>query len=244
MHKFGKDKLITPWTMRKRVQEGVARKKTNLKIGMHLSHIFLLDYIWFAHGFPTSTYTQKEEDKKEEDNLTSFIYFNLMQLHLHKFGAKLKIQDFIIGGAKPLCFSSLSHRQCCPILKRGADQLFRASTLSKTCIWLLAVPVAVSSNKTARSKERGDQLQLFLCSSLSQRQSCPIQKRGESVPPGPSFTRTGCPMVLYHICGWCYHKRHPDKTLTTREYTGRAQGLVWSSFSAGCKTWLTSGPWL
>ena len=39
--------------MRKRVQ-------TNLKILMHLLQKISLDNIWFAHGFPTSTYTQKE----------------------------------------------------------------------------------------------------------------------------------------------------------------------------------------
>ena len=31
------------------------------------------------------------------------------------------------------------------------------------------------------------------CSSLSQMQFRPIQKWGESVPPGPSFARNGCP---------------------------------------------------
>ena len=38
--------------MRKRVQEGDAQKQTNLKK-------ILLDNNWFAHAFPTSTYTQK-----------------------------------------------------------------------------------------------------------------------------------------------------------------------------------------
>ena len=36
MHILGKDQLITPWTLRKRVQEGNAWKKTNLNIWMHL----------------------------------------------------------------------------------------------------------------------------------------------------------------------------------------------------------------
>ena len=33
---------------------------------------------------------------KKEDDLTSFGYLNLMQLHSHKFWAKLKIQDYVI----------------------------------------------------------------------------------------------------------------------------------------------------
>ena len=45
--------------MRKMVQEGDTQKKTNLKILMHLLQKFSLDYILFAHGFPTSMYTQK-----------------------------------------------------------------------------------------------------------------------------------------------------------------------------------------
>ena len=40
-------------------QEGDVWKQTNLKIWMHLSQKISLDDIWFAHGFPTSTYTQK-----------------------------------------------------------------------------------------------------------------------------------------------------------------------------------------
>ena len=59
MHTFGKDQSITPWTMRKKVQEGDAQKKTNLKIWMHLLQNISLDDIWFAHGFATSMYTQK-----------------------------------------------------------------------------------------------------------------------------------------------------------------------------------------
>ena len=58
MYTFGKDQLITPWTVRKRVQEGDARKKTNLKILMHLLQKVSLDFFWFAHKIPTSMYTQ------------------------------------------------------------------------------------------------------------------------------------------------------------------------------------------
>ena len=35
--------------MRKRVQEGDAKKQTNLKIWMHLSQNISLGNIWFAH---------------------------------------------------------------------------------------------------------------------------------------------------------------------------------------------------
>ena len=45
--------------MRKRVQEGDAQKHTNLKIWVHSPKKISLLNIWFAHGFPTSTYTQK-----------------------------------------------------------------------------------------------------------------------------------------------------------------------------------------
>ena len=45
--------------MRKRVQWGHAQKQTNLKIWMHLLQKVSIDNIWFAHGFPTATYTQK-----------------------------------------------------------------------------------------------------------------------------------------------------------------------------------------
>ena len=48
MHTFSKDQLITPWTMRKSVQEGNAQKLTNLSIWMHLSqkkiHLTTLDF--------------------------------------------------------------------------------------------------------------------------------------------------------------------------------------------------------
>ena len=57
--KFGKDQLITWWTMGKRVQEGDTQTKTKQKIWMHLSQKISFDYIWFAHGFPTYTYTKK-----------------------------------------------------------------------------------------------------------------------------------------------------------------------------------------
>ena len=59
MHTFDKDQLITPWKMRKRVQEDNAQKQTNLKISMQASQKISLDDILFAHRFPTSTYTQK-----------------------------------------------------------------------------------------------------------------------------------------------------------------------------------------
>ena len=59
MHKFGKEQLITPWSMRKRVQECNARKLTNLSIWMHLSPKNSPDSICDAQGFPNFTYTQK-----------------------------------------------------------------------------------------------------------------------------------------------------------------------------------------
>ena len=37
-------------------QEGSAQKQTNVKIWMQLLQKISLDYIWFAHGFPTSMY--------------------------------------------------------------------------------------------------------------------------------------------------------------------------------------------
>ena len=43
------------------------------------------------------------------------------------------------------------------------------------------------------AKQRIDSSTQLCRSSLSQRQSHPIQKRGESVPPGPSFARNACP---------------------------------------------------
>ena len=73
----------------------------------------------------------------------------------------------------PLSCSSLSQRQFCPILKRGADQLFTESTLSSSLsqmqfcpimnwgahqlgsfnsLRLLAVPEAVSSHTESRSR--------------------------------------------------------------------------------------------
>ena len=104
-------------------------------------------------------------------------------------------------GADPLfrtsnLSSSLSHRQFCPILNRGADQLCSLSS-----VLLLAVPEAVSSHTKARSRspvhfipcvaprcprgslvpyESEEQISFAVhslcCSSLSQRQSRPIQK--------------------------------------------------------------------
>ena len=107
--------------------------------------------------------------------------------------------------------SSLSQRQFCPILNRGADQLF-----SKFSVWLLAVPEAVLSHTTARSRpalqsilyvaprcprgslvpyQNEEQISCAVhslcCSSLFQRQSRTIPKQGESVPLGPSFVRNG-----------------------------------------------------
>ena len=84
-------------------------------------------------------------------------------------------------GAKPLCCSSLSQRQFCPILNRGADQLGRTSTSSSSLfqtlfcpilnrgadqlcslssVLLLAVPEAVSSHTKARSRSA---VQSILC---------------------------------------------------------------------------------
>ena len=45
--------------MRKRVQEGNAKKLTNQSIWMYLSQKNSPYYFWFAQGFPTSMYTQK-----------------------------------------------------------------------------------------------------------------------------------------------------------------------------------------
>ena len=90
MHTFGKDKLITPWTIRKRVQESYAWKQTKLKIRMHLLQKILLDNIWFGHGFPTFTYTQKGRQP---------YLFKLFKFYADSFAhilAKLKIQEFVI----------------------------------------------------------------------------------------------------------------------------------------------------
>ena len=65
---------------------------------------------------------------------------------------------------------------------------------------LLAVPEAVSSN-TKKNKEQISCAVYFLCcSSLSQGQSCPIQKWGDSVPSSPSFTRNGCTDAPGYSC--------------------------------------------
>ena len=57
---------------------------------------------------------------------------------------------------------------------------------------LLAVPEAVSSH-TRTGADISCAVNFLCCSSMSQRQSRPIQKRGKLVPPGPSFARNGCP---------------------------------------------------
>ena len=68
--------------MCKRVQEGDAQKQTILNILMHLlQQKKNLANIWFVHSFSTSTYIHKKED-----NLTSFSYLNLIQVHSHTFG--------------------------------------------------------------------------------------------------------------------------------------------------------------
>ena len=46
MHTYGKDQLITPWTVRKRVQEGDAQNQTNQKILMHLSQKNFTWILW------------------------------------------------------------------------------------------------------------------------------------------------------------------------------------------------------
>ena len=80
MHTFGKDQLITPWTMRKWVQVGNAWKQTKLKILMHLSQNLSQDNRWDAQGFPISIYTQKKED-----NPTDISILHLPHLHSHVF---------------------------------------------------------------------------------------------------------------------------------------------------------------
>ena len=109
-------------------------------------------------------------------------------LLLTLYGTKLPLEQ---QGAKPLCCSSRSQSQFCPILKQGTDQLFRASTLSKP------MSCSLLSQRQSRpiQQQVADELQHFSCSLPSQRQSGPIQKRGESVLSGPSFARTGCLMV-------------------------------------------------
>ena len=71
--------------MRKMVQEGSARLQTNQKIWMHISQKISLDYIWFAHGFPTSMYNQKGRNPLRDLRDITFSYLNWMQLHLHKY---------------------------------------------------------------------------------------------------------------------------------------------------------------
>ena len=76
--------------MRKRVQEDDAQKQTNIKIWMHLLQNISLDNIWFAHGFPTSTYTQKAR----RPYLFSGLKFDAASFA--QILANLKIQDFVI----------------------------------------------------------------------------------------------------------------------------------------------------
>ena len=118
------------------------------------------------------------------------------------------------GIRSPKWCSSLFQRQFGPRIKGGVDQLCRVSS-----VFLLTVPEAVSSQNEGRSKSavqsnfcvapcclRGSlvpykseeqiscAVHFLCCSSLSQRQSRPIQKQGESVPPCPSTAGPGAPM--------------------------------------------------
>ena len=43
---------------------------------------------------------------------------------------------------------------------------------------------------------------------MCQRQSRALRKRGESVPPGPSFARNGCPDDLDVIVFWITYHGH------------------------------------
>ena len=83
---------------------------------------------------------------------------------------------------------------------------------------LLAVPEAVSSQKTVRS--RSASTLFMLLTALSQGQSCPLQKRGESDPPGLSFAYGGsiCTALWPGLLEHCtQHTTH--YTLHTKPYT-------------------------
>ena len=72
MHIFGKDQLITPWTMCKRVQEDHAQKLTNLSIWMHLSqkkHLTTVEHARISYFYVY---------KKKEDRLTLIKYLHLL----------------------------------------------------------------------------------------------------------------------------------------------------------------------
>ena len=66
--------------MRKRVQEGDARKQTNLRIWMHLSQTIHLATFEMRKDFLLLRI------HKKEDNLTYISYLHLLHLHFHKFG--------------------------------------------------------------------------------------------------------------------------------------------------------------
>ena len=108
----------------------------------------------------------------------------------------------------------LSQRQSRPRTKGRADQLYNLSS-----VLLLTVQQAVSSHNEGRRKSavksnfcvaprcpRGSlvphesekqiscAVHYLCCSSLSKRQSCPIQKQRESAPSGPSIAGPGAPM--------------------------------------------------
>ena len=87
-----------------------------------------------------------------------------------------------------LCFlCSLSQRQSRPIMRGGAPVM-----QSNFCI---APCFPRGSLVHYKSEEQiSFVVHSLCCSSLSQRQSCPIQKRGESVLSGPSITGPGAPM--------------------------------------------------
>ena len=74
----------------KRAQEGDDQKRTNLKILMHLLQNISFHKIWFAHGFPTSTYTLKGR----RPYLFSVLKFDATSFA--QIWANLKIQDFVI----------------------------------------------------------------------------------------------------------------------------------------------------
>ena len=76
--------------MRKRAQEGGALKQANLNISMHLLQNISLDYIGFAHGFPTSMYTQKGRQPY------LFYLFEFDAASFTSIWAKIKVQDVVI----------------------------------------------------------------------------------------------------------------------------------------------------
>ena len=81
-----------------------------------------------------------------------------------------------------MCCSSLFQRQSRPIMKGGADQ---------PCSLFSVLPLAVPSGSLV-PYQREEQIScsfhsVMCCSSLSHRQSCPIQKRGASLLWGSPY---------------------------------------------------------